>query len=176
LPVLKVNVTEEAARAFDAIARHGGGRASLLRRLVGDAVAGRPTPPPARPAMLQPPADRSVKVRTDLTPEDAAWIDREAFAMGLHRSSWIAALVHRRASGAPRFSREGELSIIRSHSELRRIAATLSDIGLHLGKLETAEGHDQAVRLEQLAREVRDHMSGLRAGFEGNLSYWRTGE
>ncbi len=93
--------------------------------------------------------------------------------MGLHRSSWIAAVVHRRASGGPRFSREGELSIIRSHSELRRIGVTLSQIARQLEELGSAQASDQAARVERLAQEVRDHMSGLRAGLEGNLAYWQ---
>lgn len=173
---MKLTVTEDMARALDAIARNGGGRAAFLRRLVEDALNGRPQPAPARLATARPPDDRTVKVRTYLTPKDAAWIEEEAFAMGLHRSSWIAALVHRRASGGPRFSREGELAIIRTHTELRRIATALSVIGREFGKLGSAEARAQAPRLEQLAREVEAHIGGLQSAFAGNLSYWRTAE
>ncbi|MDP3749303.1 MAG: hypothetical protein Q8Q88_19885 [Phenylobacterium sp.] len=169
-------MTEDVARAVDAIARNGGGRAAFLRRLVEDAVAGQPTPPPARPATSPPPDGRTIRVGTLLTPEDADWIDQEAFAMGLHRSSWIAALVHRRASGGPRFSREGELAIIRTHTELRRISAALLRIAHQAGRPGSVEACDQPPRFEELAREVRAHIIGLEAGFVGNLSYWRTGE
>lgn len=153
------------------MARRGRGKAAWLRGLVDRALAGETAPIAVSPGGAKPPSDRTVKVRVYLSASDADWIENEAFAMGMHRSSWIAALVHRRATCALRYSREGELAIIRAHTELRRIRSAISQLAGEAG-LGATQIDDLPQRLEVLVQEVRGHMGDLRAGFAGNDAYW----
>lgn len=110
-----------------------------------------------------------------LAPADAAGVDREAAAMGLRRAAWVAALVRRRVRDRPTFSRSDELSLIAIQTELRRIGVNVNQIARAMN---VAAGAGEVLDLElayldDLRAEIRDHMTGLREAFEGNLAYWK---
>ncbi|MBU1376144.1 MAG: MobC family plasmid mobilization relaxosome protein [Alphaproteobacteria bacterium] len=169
MAVLSVRVPDDLAERFDSAAAKTGGRSALLHRLVREAAAkaprGAPTAFPARDAM---------RLMVRLASADAAYVAAEAAAMALPRAAWVAALVRRHAAGAPRFSRPGELALIATHGEVRRIGVNVNQIAraLNTAVLEGRVLDTELSSLDDLRRELRDHMEGLGEAFRGNLAYW----
>lgn len=85
--------------------------------------------------------------------------------MGMHRSSWIAALVHRRCAGAPRFKREDELSLFELHAEIGRLRRQIQSV---IGSYQPIEREI----LDDVAGTLARHALALRRAVEGNLRYW----
>jgi Bacterial mobilisation protein (MobC) len=167
--VLSVRVPDDLATRFDAAADPLGGRSALLFRLVDGAAA---------PAVKHPGASRlkrdAARLMVRLAAPDAAHVGREAAALGQPRATWVAALVHRHAAGGPRFARPDELTLIAIQSELRRIGVNVNQIARALNT-EVMEGRVldlELVYLDNLRREMRGHLEGLREAFAGNLAYW----
>ena len=175
MPAFKVNVSEDLAKAFDRLARsHGRARSKMLRGIIEQAVGDEPKPAVlTRAPPYAPPTGRSIKVRVYLACDDADWVEGEALEMGLTRSSWIAALVHHRATLKPRFSREGELALIAVHTDLRRIRLEVAGLRTVCQSLDLAD--PQTSVLQEFDQDLSKHMRALRAAFEGNLAYWAVG-
>lgn len=167
MPIYSIRLPAETVDLLNVLSEVAGGRSAMFRRLIEEALrkSANARPKPQRPA----PTSRPVKIRTHLTEQDAAWIEVEAAMLGMSRSSWIAALIERRASGGPRFSRDGELVLFEVHTELRRIRAELA---LPLAERPDSLSAVQREPLEMLRADIARHMTGLRDAFEGNLAYW----
>lgn len=109
-----------------------------------------------------------------LDAHEVAHVDRQAAAMGLRRSGWVAALVRRHAVGRPTFRRADELALLAIQAEVHRIGINVNQIARALNTA-TLEGRVQDLQLnelEPLRRELREHLGGLRDAFESNLAYW----
>jgi hypothetical protein len=172
MAIFSVRVSDQFAARFDAAAGQTGGRSALLRQLMARAVAAAPVRPagPAGPRT-------AARIMVRLAAPDAAGVDREAAAMALSRAAWVAALVRRRVRGKPSFRRPDELSLIAVQTELRRIGVNVNQMARALNTAVLAgEVLDlELAYLRDLRAEIRGHMRGLRAAFEGNLAYWDAG-
>ena len=167
MATLSVRVSDELVARFDAAAGLAGGRSALLRRLIAG-TAGGPVASPARGPRT------ALRLMVRLLAEDAAGVDAEARALGLRRSAWVAALVRRRVRGRPTFPRPDELALIAMQTELRRIGVNVNQIARAMNTA-VLEGRVLAAELayiDDLRRELRAHIDGLREAFEGNLAYW----
>jgi hypothetical protein len=120
--VLSVRVPDDVAARFDAAAAPAG-RSALLRRLVDDAVSRFPGVAPELAVRRD-----ALRVMVRLAPPEATHVTAEAAAMGLPRSSWVAALVRSHSRGGPTFSRTAELSLMGVRSEIRRIGVNVNQI------------------------------------------------
>ena len=170
MPTFSVRVSDAAARRFDATAADTGGRSALLRRLIETAGAG------AGDASVAPGRGiRPVRRMVRLAAEDAAGAAREADAMGLRRSAWVAALVRRWVRSRPTFARSDELALLAIQGEVRRIGVNVNQVARAVNTAVLA-GHVldlELAYLGDLSRELRAHMVALREAFEGNLAYWQ---
>lgn len=172
MPVLSVRVPDDLAVRFDAAADPLGGRSALLFRLVDGAAAsagaGSVTTRMKRDAC---------RLMVRLAAPDAAHVSREATSLGQPRATWVAALVHRHAAGGARFARPDELTLLAIHSELRRVGVNVNQIAraLNAAVIEGRVLDLELAYLDDLRREMRSHIEGLREAFAGNLSYWDTG-
>jgi hypothetical protein len=170
MPMFSVRVPDPAAHRFDAAAADHGGRSALLRRLVieagGDTEAQTATP-----------TIRSIRLMVRLGPEDGLAVQREAAAMGLRPSSWVAALVHRRVRGAPRFALHDEVALLAIRGEVHRIGINANQIAraLNTAVVEGKVLDLEVAYLDDLRRELRGHLAGLAEAFAGNLAYWDVG-
>ena len=167
MATFSVRVSDELAARFDAAAGLAGGRSALLRRLIAG-TAGGPLASPVRGPRT------ALRLMVRLSAEDAAGVEAEARAFGLRRSAWVAALVRRRVRGRPTFPRPDELALIAMQTELRRIGVNVNQIARAMNTA-VLEGRVLAAELayiDDLRRELRAHIGGLREAFEGNLAYW----
>ena len=167
MPMFSVRVPDPAASRFDAAAAQHGGRSALLRRLVLEA-GGEDAAPPATPT------SRSVRLMVRLDPEDGLAVRREAGAMGLRSSSWVAALVRRRVRGGPQFSPPDEAVLLAIRSEVHRIGINVNQIAraLNTAGIEGKVVDLELAYLDELRRELRVHLAGIGEAFAGNLAYW----
>lgn len=170
MAVLQVRVSDEIAARFDGAAASAGGRSALLRRLVTE--AGQGAEPGAR-------RDRgtgsAARLMVRLGPAEAAHVDAAAAAMGLRRAGWVAALVRRHALGKPAFDRAQEDALLAIYAELRRIGVNVNQIAraMNTAVIEGRVLESEAAWVEDLRRELREHMLALREAFKGNLAYWQ---
>lgn len=172
MAVLSVRVSDDLAARFDAAAHRAGGRSSLLRRLVRAAAA------PAHLAVVPTTLARSaMRLMVRLAETEAAHVAAEADAMALPRAAWVAALVRHHGTGAPRFSRTAELTLIATHSELRRIGVNVNQIAraLNAAVMEGRVLDTELTAIDDLRRELRAHIEGMGQAFSGNLVYWAAG-
>jgi hypothetical protein len=164
-----IQLPDNLAARFDAVAWAAGGRSAMLRRLiaenVGDASAA------LRPGRG---GGSSSAVTFYLSPAELARVDLEAAAMGLRRSAWTVALIRRRLAGHPRFSRDAEVAVLAIQAEVYRIGVNVNQIARSLNDANHEERSAELVldQLDALRRELRAQLGGLRKAFEGNLAYW----
>jgi hypothetical protein len=164
---LSVRVPDDLLACFDSWAASQGGRAPALRRLIGEAA--REAPASARRLPLRP-----HKLTVRLAADDARDLEWEAAKVGLTPNAWAAAVLRRRLGGKPAFPRNQALAMIAMQAELRRIGVNVNQIARALN-VSVSEGRVLELELGALAdlgREIRGHIQGLRAVFEGNLAYW----
>lgn len=169
MPVLSTRVSDEMANRFDAAAAPVGGRSALLRRLVeGAARAG-----PAVASKGTGPRD-ALRLMVRLAAPEARHVTDQAAGLSLPRAAWVAALVRRHASGAPRFPRPDELALIAIHGEVRRIGVNVNQIAraLNTAVMEGRVLDTELGAVDDLRRELRAHIAGLGEAFAGNLTYW----
>lgn len=170
-PVANFNVRigEDLAARFDAWASARGGRSPALRHLIEVACEG--SGATAADARL---GFRPAKLTVRLTARDALGLEATATEMGLTRNAWVAGLVRRALQGRPTFRRSDEVVLLGIAGELRRIGVNLNQMAraLNTAVLEGRVLDIQLGAVDDLRRELRGHMAGLREGFEGNLSYW----
>lgn len=172
MSVLSVRVPDDLAVRFDAAADPMGGRSALLFRLVDGAAA------PVADPLTRPRFKRNAcRLMVRLAPPEATHVGREAATLGLPRATWVAALVHRHATGGARFARPDELILIAIQGELRRVGVNVNQIAraLNTAVMEGRVLDLELSYLDDLQREIRGHMEGLREAFAGNLAYWDAG-
>lgn len=169
MPVLSARVTDGLAARFDAAAAPAGGRSALLRRLVEGAAG-------AGPEAASPASGRrdALRLMVRLAAPEARHVADQAAALSLPRAAWVAALVRRHATGAPRFARPDELALIAVHGEVRRIGVNVNQIAraLNTAVMEGRVLDTELGAVDDLRRELRAHMVGLGEAFSGNLAYW----
>ena len=169
LAVFCVRVPDDLAARFDAAAGLHGGRSARLRQLIGGDAEG------ARVRRTEAPTRReAARLMVRLAAAEAAHVSAEARKMHLRPAGWVAALVRRHASARPRFSRPDELSLIAVQAELRRIGVNVNQIAraLNTAVLEGRVLDTELTAVDDLRRQLRSRMAGLREAFEGNLAYW----
>jgi len=169
--VINLRLPDDLADRFAEVAVLEGGRAVLLRRLIGEAVG---TAPRGSSAGSQHRSAGRVTVRLS-APEFAA-LDREATAMGLSRARWVAALVRRRVLGKPTFARAEALTLMTIQGELRRVGVNVNQIAraLNTAVMEGRVLDSELAWIRELRAEIRSHIVGLHEAFGGNLAYWET--
>lgn len=170
MATFSVRISDDLATRFDAAAAVAGGRSGMLRRLIMDTA-------------LKGPADRALgggrrdaaRLMVRLGSREAAHVGRAAAGMGLRQSGWVAALVRAHLLGQPTFPRAQELTLIAIQGELRRIGVNVNQIAraLNTAVMEGRVLHTELTAIDELRRELRAHMGGLREAFEGNLAGWR---
>ena len=165
---LSVRLPDDLLSRFDSWAGAQGGRAPALRRLMVEAV--REAPTSVRRLPLRP-----HKLTVRLAADDARDLEWEASKIGLTPNAWAAAVLRRRLGGKPTFPRDQALAMIATQAELRRIGVNVNQIAraLNVAFMEGRVLELELGALTGLGQEIRGHILGLRAGFEGNLAYWR---
>lgn len=166
---LTLRVTPDLIRRFDAAAASRGGRSRLLRQLMeGAAHAALPEGPDASPARL------TGKLGLRLVPADLAVLEAEAARRGMTRTQWTVALIRARLYRRPQLNRAEALALIEVQRELRRIGVNVNQIAraLNTAVMEGAVLDLEVAQLAAFSEEIRAHLSGVRAAFEGNLAYW----
>lgn len=115
-----------------------------------------------------------VKAELRLPTWQAALLEEAAAALSLSRSRWISALVASRLAGVPQFSREGELSLIQVHAELRRIRTELAMLRHRQGAAGGPIGSaDLAAAIERYRHDLQSAIAEIRKAFARNRAYWR---
>lgn len=144
-----------------------------MEMLSGEAPGSNPRAAKRTPGKI---ARYRVEVEVDLSA--VAGLKAAAADMGMPRNRWIAALVHRRLLGRPKFNPAEALSLLAIQAELRRIGANVIPIAraLNAAALEGGVADVEPIDLDELRREMRSHVLALREAFEGNLAYWETPE
>lgn len=172
MSVLSVRVPDELATRFDAAARPLGGRSALLFRLVDGALGSQDKGSSSATARRD-----ACRLMVRLAAPEAAHVAREAAALGQPKATWVAALVRRHTTGAARFSRADELTLITIQGELRRIGVNVNQIAraLNTAVMEGRVLDLELAYLDELRAEMRGHMGALREAFAGNLAYWDGG-
>lgn len=172
MAVFCVRVPDDVAARFDAAAAARGGRSAGLRRLIEHAAAA-----PAAATLPSTGRRDGARLMVRLTTAEARHVAAEAAAMSVPRSGWVAALVRRHAAGQPRFSRSGELELIAIHGELRRVGVNINQIAraLNTAVMEGRVLDTELTAIDDLRRELRDHVGALGEAFAGNLAYWEVG-
>jgi hypothetical protein len=165
-----VCVSDELAARFDDWAGAQGGRSPALRHLVAQACSGGDAERHA-PGRL---ARGRFKLTVSLTAAECAGLDAAAGKIGLTPNAWVAALVRRRLQGRPTFRRSDAVSLITIQAELRRIGVNVNQIArvLNTAVLEGRVVDTELTPVDELRRELRAHMRGLREAFAGNLACW----
>lgn len=167
-----VRLDDDLVRRFDAAAAGRGGRSRLLRRLMEEAAQAS-LPEPVAPM----PAGRTGKLTLRLGETDLAWLEAEAAVLGLSRTQWSVALIRRRLHRRPQLTPPEAFAFIEVQRELRRIGVNINQIARAMNTA-VIEGTVLDLEVAQLAAfgdEIRAHLTGLRAAFEGNLAYWSDG-
>jgi hypothetical protein len=166
---LSLRIPDELLARFDLWAADKGGRASALRRLIGEAASGVSAASTRLPA-------RPVKLTVRLAEEDISALKAEAGAMSLTPNGWAAALIRYRLYQKPTFRREDEVALIAIQAEYRRIGVNTNQIAraLNTAVLEGRALDLEIAFLEDLRTELRAHLSTLRAAFDGASAYWDT--
>ncbi|MBP7705090.1 MAG: plasmid mobilization relaxosome protein MobC [Caulobacter sp.] len=171
MAVINLRLPDDLADRFAAVAALEGGRAVLLRRLIGEAVDA------ASSGSSAGPQHRSAgRVTVRLSAPEFAALDREAAAMGLSRARWLAALARRCLLGKPTFARADALTLLTIQGELRRVGVNVNQIAraLNTALMEGRVLDSELAWMRSLKAEIRDHIGGLREAFDGNLAYWDT--
>lgn len=166
---ITLRLSPDLTRRFDAAAAGQGGRSRLLRRLM-EGAAQAPLPGPEE----APPTARSGKLTLRLGEADLRLLEAEAAAMGLSRTQWSVALIHRRLHDRPHFSRPEALALIEVRRELRRIGVNINQIARALNTA-VMDGAVLDLELAQLGAfqvEISAWVDALGEAFEGNLAYW----
>lgn len=165
-----VRVPEGLAVRFDAWAGGQGGRSPALRHLIEQACAGGSEQGQAAGRL----GTRPVKLTVRLTAADAVGLDAAAAEMGLTRNAWAAALVRRWLHGRPTFGLGDGIALIAVQAELRRIGVNANQIAraLNTAVLEGRVLDLQLGSVDDLRRELREHIFSLHEAFAGNLAYW----
>ena len=166
--MFSVRVPEALAARFDTAAALAGGRSARLRQLIASAAEAAPTAP------LAPGRRMALRLMVRLGPVEAEHVHRQAAAMHLQPSGWVAALVRRHTLGRPTLPRDQELAVLAVQAEVHRIGINVNQIARALN---TAVLEDRVLDLElsglaALGRELGGHLLALREAFEGNLAYW----
>jgi hypothetical protein len=166
-----VRVTDEVAARFDAWAASRGGRSPALRHLIEAAC-----PPSAAGLIDGPLSPRPVKLTLRLAARDAVGLAAAAGELGLTRTAWSVALIRRALQGRPTFRRSDEVILLATLSELQRIGVNVNQMAraLNTAVLEGRVLEVQLNAVDELRRELRAHILGLREAFQGNLTYWAT--
>jgi hypothetical protein len=165
---ISVRVPDDLVVRFDRVARLGGGRAPLLRRLMASVVG-------AEPSGEAPKGDRATRIFVRLTAAEVAKVDAEAARLGLRRATWIAALVRRRVAGRPTFAPVDEQLLVGVRAELRRIGVNINQIAraMNTAVLEGRVLKAELTSIDEFRAELRAHVGALGEAFEGNLAYWQ---
>jgi hypothetical protein len=165
-----VQLPDDLAARFDAVAWAAGGRSVMLRRLIAESVGD-----VSASLIARRPSPLSSKVKINFSHDELAHVDLEAASMGMSRSTWIVALIRRRLAGHPRFSRDAEVAVLEIQAEVYRIGVNVNQIARSLNEARGREGSVELVldELNGLRRELRAQLEGLRKAFEGNLAYWQ---
>ena len=173
MAIINVRVPDEMVARFDGWAAERGGRSAALRRLISRASCGGEIAAPAPARRIAQP----MKLTVRLSAMDARGLDAAAAEMGLTRSAWAAALIRRRLTSRPTFSRSDGLALAAIQSDLRRIGVNANQIAraLNTAVLEGKVLDLELAYLDELRAEIRAHMLALREAFEGNLGYWDAG-
>ncbi|TAJ71791.1 MAG: plasmid mobilization relaxosome protein MobC [Phenylobacterium sp.] len=169
MPVLSARVTDDVAARFDAAAASTGGRSALLRRLVEGSAGGAGLDPSASSGLRD-----ALRLMVRLAAPEARHVADQARSLSLPRAAWVAALVRRHATGAPRFPRSEELALLAIHGEVRRIGVNVNQIAraLNTAVMEGRVLDTELGAVDDLRRELRAHIAGLGEAFAGNLAYW----
>lgn len=167
-----VRVPDELGALFDDWAGARGGRSPALRQLIGEACH-RPVSRPSAPGRL---AGRPAKLTVRLTKADARGLGAAAADVGLTPNAWLAALARRRLHERPTFPAEQALAALAIQAELRRIGVNINQIAraLNTAVMEGKVLDLEVASLTAFRSEIRAHLQGLRAAFDGNLAYWQT--
>lgn len=170
MATFSVRVPDDLAARFDAGADLAGGRSAVLRRLIAAAAGDAPKPSP-RPRRRR----QGERLMVRLDGREAAFVAAEAQAMGLPRSTWVAALIRRRCGGQPTFSRADDLALDGLRREVRRIGVNVNQIAraLNTAVMEGRVLQAELGSLDELRLELRAHLRAVAEAFEGNLSYWQ---
>ena len=165
-----VRVPDDLAARFDGWAGDVGGRSPALRRLIAQACSGAGSGGPGAGAL----GCRPRKLTVRLTALDSLGLDAAAAEMGLTPNAWAAALVRRRLRDRPTFGSSDVAPLFAIQSELRRIGVNVNQIAraLNTAVLEGRVLDTELTAVDDLRRELRAHMGGLREAFAGNLAYW----
>ncbi len=169
---LTLRLPPDLVRRFDAAASGRGGRSRFLRRLMEEAAQA-PLPEPVAAT----PAGRTGKLTLRLAEADLALLEAEAAVLGLSRTQWSVALIRRRLHRRPQLTPPEAFAFIAVQRELRRIGVNINQIARAMNTA-VLEGTVLDLEMAQLAAfgtEIRAHLTGLRAAFEGNLAYWSDG-
>lgn len=171
MAVINLRLPDVLADRFAVVAAAEGGRAVLLRRLIGEAVEGVSS---GSAGVM--PLRGAGRVTVRLTALEFVALDREAAMMGLSRARWMAALARRRLLGRPTFARVDALTLMTIQGELRRIGVNVNQIAraLNTAVVEGRVLDSELAWARSLRAEIRDHIAGLREAFDGNLTYWET--
>lgn len=170
MAIFNVRLDEDLAGRFDAWAAHQGGRSVALRRLMQEALPTSTSGLRSGPSSVPLP----VKLTVRLSVDDAVGLGHAAAETGLTRNAWAAALVRRRLRSRPTFSPAQALSLLAVQAELRRIGVNVNQIAraLNTAVMEGRVLDTELTAVDDLRRELRAHMAGLREAFAGNLAYW----
>jgi len=172
LPHFSVRLDDDLVRRFDAAAASRGGRSRLLRRLMEEAAQA--SLPEAGAAM---PAGRTGKLTLRLGETDLARLEAEAAVLGLSRTQWSVAVIRRRLHRRPQLTPPEAFAFIEVQRELRRIGVNINQIAraMNTAVLEGTVLDLEIAQVAAFADEIRAHLTGLTAAFEGNLAYWSDG-
>ena len=166
--IFNVRLPDDLADRFDEAAASHGGRSVVLRRLIHEAAGASQ----AGVQLLE--RGRPAKLTVRLADPDLAALAAAAAELGLTPNAWAAALIRRRLSNRPAFSREGERGLMAIQTELRRIGVNLNQMARALNT-EVMEGRVLDLQLTEVRAfrdELRGRLSDLRAALAGNLDYW----
>ena len=166
MPIFYVLVPDDLADRFAGYAAANGGRSAAVRKLMSE-VAERPL---LHAAPLLPPGRRR-RLTIGLADVDLASLRVVAADSGLSPNGWVSALVRRRLTDRPGFTREGERELAAIQVHLRRVCINLSQVVR--GGSDGTPAPLHAVLIDELREDLREQLLGLRAALAGNLDDWR---
>jgi uncharacterized protein YukE len=163
-------IPADAAEAFRNQARAGdGGTSQALRRMIIEAVSGRPAPPPRGVG-----TGHQIGVR--LKPAERLALAEAARERGMTPANWLRSLALAHLSGRPQWS-DDELEAMRElFRELRRIGTNINQLAqaanMAAKKGEGIEHLVAAGEATKAAGEINVQMQRLGEVVAGNASYW----
>jgi mobilization protein NikA len=168
MALISLRIPDDVAADFSALAVTEGGKSTLLRRLIADALN-------ASSARIAPlPVGSPQKITVRLRESEMRQLAEISHQRGMTRTGWIVALVRSRL-GSPVQHSPGE------HAALRAIVRELNRIGGNINQIARAANtsalQGRAVELDLSA--IRDAravielaLAQLRGAHEGNADYW----